>query len=225
MAAERKRRGPGRPRDLAKLEAILDAAYALFLERGVAATTMDAVAERACVSKMTVYANFQDKPALLSAAFDRRVKLLHLVDLPVGPDLKSSLGHLIKVGETIVSVATQPEAIRMTRLLAEGADQHPQLAATFYTAGRGELLKRMAAFLKSLTARGFLAIKDPDLAAEQLMGAWFGMSVLRQSLGVSGPPSPQAIAKGVRYAVDTMIRAWSAGAGVRSNDKTRRKRA
>jgi TetR/AcrR family transcriptional regulator, mexJK operon transcriptional repressor len=224
MVTERKRRSPGRPRDLAKLEAILDAAYALFLERGVAATTMDAVAERACVSKMTVYAHFPDKPALLSAAFDRRVKLLQLVDLPVGSDLESSLSHLIKVGETIVSVATQPEAIRMTRLLAEGADQHPQLAATFYTAGRGELLKRMAAFLKSLTARGFLAIKDPDLAAEQLMGAWFGMSVLRQSLGVSGPPSPQAIAKGVRYAVDTVIRAWSAGAGVKS-DKTRRKRA
>jgi TetR/AcrR family transcriptional regulator, mexJK operon transcriptional repressor len=225
MVTERKRRSPGRPRDLAKLEAILDAAYVLFLERGVAATTMDAVAERACVSKMTVYANFQDKPALLSAAFDRRVKVLHLVDLPIGPDLESSLDHLIKVGETIVAVATQPEAIRMTRLLAEGADQHPQLAATFYTAGRGELVKRMAAFLKSLTARGFLAIKDPDLAAEQLMGAWFGMSVLRQSLGVSGPPSPQAIAKGVRYAVDTMIRAWSAGAGVRSSHKTRRKRA
>ena len=71
MAGERKRGGRGRPRDLAKLEAILDAAYALFLERGVAATTMDAVAERACVSKMTVYANFQDKPALLSAVFDR----------------------------------------------------------------------------------------------------------------------------------------------------------
>src|ERR1700733_14879674 len=224
MAVDTKRRGPGRPRDIAKLQAILDEAYALFLERGIAATPMDAVAERACVSKMTVYANFQDKPALLSAAFDRRVKVLHLVDLPVGSDLESSLDHLIKVGETIVAVATQPEAIRMTRLLAGGADQHPQLAATFYAAGRGELLKRMAAFLKSLTSRGFLTIKDPDLAAEQLMGAWFGMSVLRQSLGVSGPPSPQAITKGVRYAVDTMVRAWSASAGVKSN-KTRRKRA
>jgi TetR/AcrR family transcriptional repressor of mexJK operon len=224
MAGERKRGGPGRPRDLAKLEAILDAAYALFLERGVAATTMDAVADRACVSKMTVYANFQDKPALLSAVFERRIKVMHLLDLPVGPDLESSIEHLIKVGETVVAIATQPEVIRMTRLLAEGADQQPQLAATFYTAGRGELLKQIAACLKSLTARGFLSIDDPDLAADQLMGAWFGMSVLRQSLGVSGPPSSEAIAKGVRHAVDTMIRAWSAGADAKSN-KTRRKRA
>ena len=43
MSVERNRRGPGRPRDLAKREAILDAAYALFLERGIAPTTMDAV--------------------------------------------------------------------------------------------------------------------------------------------------------------------------------------
>ena len=72
MSVERKRRGPGRPRDLAKLEAILDAAYALFLERGIAATTVDEVAERASVSKMTVYANFRDKPALLAAVLDRK---------------------------------------------------------------------------------------------------------------------------------------------------------
>jgi TetR/AcrR family transcriptional regulator, mexJK operon transcriptional repressor len=225
MSAERKSRGPGRPRDLAKLEAILDAAYALFLERGIAATTMDAVAERACVSKMTVYANFPDKPALLSAVFDHRVKLMHLVDLPVGPDLDSSIEHLIKVGETLVSLATKPEVIRMTRLLSEGADQHPRLAATFFNAGRGELLKRIAAFLKSLNTRGFLSIRDPDLAAEQLMGAWFGMSVLRQSLGVSGPPSPEAIAKGVRHAAETMVRAWSTGADANRSNKARRKRA
>jgi TetR/AcrR family transcriptional regulator, mexJK operon transcriptional repressor len=210
MSIHPKRRGPGRPRDLAKLEAILDAAYALFLERGIAATTMDAVPEHASVSKMTVYANFRDKPALLAAAFDRRVKSMRLLDLPVGPDLNSSVERLVELGETVVSVATQPEVIRMTRLLAEGADQHPRLAATFYTAGRGELLKRVAAFLRSLTARGFLSIKDPELAAEQLIGAWFGMSALRQSLGVSGPPSPHAIAKSVRYAVDTLVRAWSA---------------
>jgi TetR/AcrR family transcriptional repressor of mexJK operon len=211
MAVERKRRGRGRPRDLAKLEAILDAAYALFLERGIAATTMDSIAERASVSKMTVYANFRDKPALLAAAFDRRVKLMRVLDLQVGPDLNSSVERLVKLGEVVMSVSTQPEVIRMNLLMAECAGDHPRLAATFYTAGRGELLKRVAAFLKSLTARGFLSIKDPELAAEQLVASWFGMTVLRQSLGLAGPPSAGAIAKRVRYAVDTMVRAWSTG--------------
>jgi TetR/AcrR family transcriptional repressor of mexJK operon len=187
----------------------MDAAYALFLERGIAATTMDAVAERASVSKMTVYANFQDKPALLSAVFDRKIKLMHVFDLAVGPDLNSSVERLVELGEQVASVASQPEVVRMVRLITECADEHPRLAAAFYTAGRGELLKQVAAFLKTLTRRGHLSIKDPELAAEQLIVSWLG-SLGRQSFGLAGPPSADEIAKRVRYAVDTLVRAWSA---------------
>jgi TetR/AcrR family transcriptional repressor of mexJK operon len=210
MSIHPKRRGPGRPRDLAKREAIMEAAYALFLERGITATTMDAVAERASVSKMTVYANFRDKPALLSAVLHRRTKLLMHAgfDLAVGPDLKSSVERLVELGEQVASVASQPEVIRMVRLITEQADEHPRLAAAFYTAGRGALLKQIAAFLKALTRRGFLSIKDPELAAEQLVASWLG-NFRRQGLGLVGPPSADAIAKRVRYSVDTLVRAWS----------------
>jgi TetR/AcrR family transcriptional regulator, mexJK operon transcriptional repressor len=214
MSVELKRRGPGRPRDLAKLEAILDAAYALFLKRGIAGTTVDEVAERASVSKMTVYANFRDKPALLAAVLDRRIKSVFVFDeVLAGPDLNSSVERLVKLGEAVVSAITQPQVIRMTLLMAERADQHPQLAAAFYAAGRGELLKRVAACLKALTKRGFLSIKNPDLAAEQLVASWSGMSLLRQGLGVASPPAADEIAEHVRYAVDTMIRAWSTRRG------------
>jgi TetR/AcrR family transcriptional repressor of mexJK operon len=209
MSIQPKRRGPGRPRDLAKVEAILDAAHALFLERGVPATTMNAVAERASVSKMTVYANFRDKPALLSAVFNRRIKLMRVFDLAVGPDLNSSVERLVELGEKVASTAGQPEVIRMIRLMTECADEHPRLAAAFYNAGRGALLKQITAFLKALTKRGFLSIEDPELAAEQLVASWMG-NFRRQGLGLVGPPSADAIAKRVRYSVDTLVRAWSA---------------
>src|ERR1700675_2309410 len=158
MSIQPKRRGPGRPRDLAKVEAILDAARALFLERGVPATTMNAVAERASVSKMTVYENLRDKAALLSAVFNRRIKLMRVFDLAVGPDLNSSVERLVELGEKVASTAGQPEVIRMIRLMTECADEHPRLAAAFYNAGRGALLKQITAFLKALTKRGFLSI-------------------------------------------------------------------
>jgi TetR/AcrR family transcriptional repressor of mexJK operon len=213
MSVERKRRGRGRPRDPAKLEAILDAAYDLFLDRGIAATTMDSVAERASVSKMTVYANFRDKPALLAAVFDRRRKTMRLPDLPVGSDLNLSLERLAEFGELIVSLLTSPRVVRATLLMAaECAAEQPHLAAVFYTAGRGEILRRVAVFLNGLTERGVLSIEEPELAADQLIGAWIGMSELRQSLGVAGPLSSNAIAKRVRYAIDTLVRAWSTGA-------------
>jgi AefR-like transcriptional repressor, C-terminal domain len=134
-------------------------------------------------------------------------------ELPAGPDLNSSVERLVKLGEAVVSAITQPQVIRMTLLMAERADQHPQLAAAFYAAGRGELLKRVAACLKALTKRGFLSIKNPDLAAEQLVASWSGMSLLRQGLGVASRPPADEIAEHVRYAVDTMIRAWSTRRG------------
>jgi TetR/AcrR family transcriptional repressor of mexJK operon len=194
---------------LNKLKAILDAASSLFLERGIAATTMESVAERASVSKMTVYAHFPDKPALLSAVFERNIKAIRLPDLEVGSDPSSSLARLTEFGERLVSFLTRPEIVRTARVMAACADENPHLAAAFYAAGPGTMLKKVADFLKSLDGRGILSIDDPEFAAEQLIVSWLGMSHLRQNLGVAGPPSAGAIARRVRYATDAMLRAWS----------------
>jgi TetR/AcrR family transcriptional repressor of mexJK operon len=209
MTVDPTRRGRGRPRDLEKRQAILDAANALFLERGIAATSIEAVAERAAVSKMTVYGHFEDKPALLTAVFERTIETIRLPSLSPGSDLTSSVERLIEFGERLVSFLTRPEIVRTGRLMAASADEYPGLAAAFYAAGPGAMLKKVAAFLKSLAERGLLSIKDPDLVAEQLIASWLGMSQLRQNLGVTGPPSGEVIAKRVGNATEMMVRAWS----------------
>ncbi|HVV20772.1 MAG TPA: TetR/AcrR family transcriptional regulator [Pseudonocardiaceae bacterium] len=55
MAGERSGRGPGRPRSERARLAILAAAGELMLEGGVTAASMEAIAERAGVSKATIY--------------------------------------------------------------------------------------------------------------------------------------------------------------------------
>jgi AcrR family transcriptional regulator len=50
---------------------ILDAAVRLFGDRGFAATTIDAVAAEADVSKRIIYAHFTDTAGLFVAAVDR----------------------------------------------------------------------------------------------------------------------------------------------------------
>jgi TetR/AcrR family transcriptional regulator, mexJK operon transcriptional repressor len=201
------RRSRGRPRDLQKREAILAAASDLFFERGILATTMDAVAERAAVSKMTVYAHFADKPALLSAAFSRVHESFRLPELADGEDLKSSIEHLNDFGEQLVAFLTRPEIVKSARMMAESADQYPDLAAAFYAAGPARMLNKVASFLRSLGEHGLLAIGDPELAAEQLIAAWLGLSQLQQSLGVANPPAGEAISKRVRFATQAMLRA------------------
>jgi len=189
------------------------AASALFFERGITATTMDSVADRAAVSKMTVYAHFADKPALLAAVFDRNTKSFRLPELSRGVDLESSATHLNEFGERLVAFLTRPDIIKSARMMAESAAQYPDLAKAFYAAGPAATIARVAGFLKSLVEHGKLAIDDPELAAEQLTASWLGLSQLQQSLGVSEPLPAGEISRRVRVATSAMLRAWAVSRG------------
>lgn len=184
------------------------AAGALFLERGIATTTMEAVAERASVSKMTLYSHFSDKPALLSAVFERNLNAIDLPNLTERSDLSPS-DRLCEFGERLVGFLTRPEIVRSGRILAASADDFPALAAAFYAAGPGKVLSRLAPFLRALDEAGDIVVPDAELAAEQLAAAWLGVSQLKQSLGVAGQPSPAGIALRVRRATETMLRGWA----------------
>src|SRR5689334_7858273 len=54
-----------RPRSESAHRKMLDAALTLIAERGIEATSMEAIAEAAGVSKATIYSHWKDKDALL----------------------------------------------------------------------------------------------------------------------------------------------------------------
>src|SRR5947208_5475409 len=58
----------GRPANQALGQTIVDAASELFVELGFQATTLDKVAQRAKISKLSIYRHFENKEALFSAA-------------------------------------------------------------------------------------------------------------------------------------------------------------
>lgn len=61
----------GRPRSEQAHEQVLEAALKLFSERGIDATSMDAIAEASGVSKATIYKHWADKDALCLEALAR----------------------------------------------------------------------------------------------------------------------------------------------------------
>lgn len=63
-------RGRGRPRDPRTDEAILRAALELFTEHGHAGTSIEQVARRAGVGKLTVYRRWENKDELIAAAVE-----------------------------------------------------------------------------------------------------------------------------------------------------------
>ncbi len=61
----RKKRGPGRPIDLAKRQAVVDATLELLAEVGYGALTIDSVAQRAGSNRVLVYRVWDSKVALV----------------------------------------------------------------------------------------------------------------------------------------------------------------
>ncbi|WP_022681744.1 TetR/AcrR family transcriptional regulator [Sphingobium bisphenolivorans] len=94
----------GRPNKAAVVvidAAILDAGWALFTSLGFDATSMEAVAERARVTKTTLYARHPDKIALLRAVTHHRLKKLSReafdIDWIAGDSLEERLNHCARL--------------------------------------------------------------------------------------------------------------------------------
>ncbi|MEV8100078.1 TetR/AcrR family transcriptional regulator [Kitasatospora sp. NPDC085879] len=85
-------RGPGRPREERVTGAALDAVVALVAERGMSAVTMDAVAERAGVSKPAIYRRWAAKQELIIAAAEARIGEL---SIPDRGDFRAELRELL----------------------------------------------------------------------------------------------------------------------------------
>jgi AcrR family transcriptional regulator len=67
---------PGRPRSAATEQAVLEGAYVLMAAKGLAATTIDAIARESGVSKVTIYKWWPSREALLIDAFLKKAASL-----------------------------------------------------------------------------------------------------------------------------------------------------
>lgn len=117
----------GRPRSQQAHTAILDAAAALMLERGLAAVSMDAVAERAGVSKATIYRWWPTKEALALDALYTEWNTVR----PFPRDTGSLRGDLLSLLRPWAKLASgRPYGRVITALLTE-AQSDPEFAAEY----------------------------------------------------------------------------------------------
>ena len=127
MTAAARSTGPGRPKDLEKRAAILEAAKRLFLERTYDAVSMDAIAGEAGVSKLTVYSHFKDKASLFEAAVETKCEeqLPAAIFRPGAPD--EDIGErLRRIARGFHGLVTSPEAIELFRVMAAQAQTNPE---------------------------------------------------------------------------------------------------
>jgi len=176
----------GRPRDDAKATAILDRGWALFLAHGIEATSIEAIARAAGVSKVTLYSHFPDKAALFEAAVLREMERIEAAQM-VGPDEADQLSleeRLNRFGLGLMRFLVSKPAVDFYVAIAGELRRHAVLARAFYDLGPGRSRTNLTALLATACETGEIAGIDPAHGADQLFGLWQGFFHYRVMLGI-----------------------------------------
>ena len=200
---------PGRPKDLGKRAAILDAAKRMFTAHGFERVSMDQIAAEAGVSKLTVYSHFGDKETLFSAAISAKCEE-QLANGLFGVDPKSSLREqLLGIGRAFIALINSEEALAIHRVVTT---QPPpaKLGQLFWDAGPRRVQEAFEAFLRDEIAAGALDVPDVHRAASQFFCLLKGEAHMLLLCGCIDAIDAAESEAHVQATVDTFLRAYQA---------------
>ncbi len=169
-------------------ERILEAATELMLEQGYGATSIEAVAARAGVSKRTFYARYPDKAALVQAVVARVVESARP---PAGSALPhdASLADALRAfGSQTLRAALSPRILALYRLIIGESNRFPDLLGAVAMSGArarsvAQLAERMRAELPHLEQ------PQAEFAAQQFLQMLVSLPQLR-AMGIGEPMPP-----------------------------------
>ncbi len=170
MTDVRGRAPTGERADL-KRRAIVEAAREVFLARGFEAG-IDLIAQRADVSKVTIYNHFGSKRELFLAVVHDALE--EALEQPKSA-LRTSLEESDDIREVLVRTArgwvagmAQPQVLALRTLVASEAQRFPELGAAWKANGPGPTSAVLAEEFRRRIDLGELDIPDIELALVQL---------------------------------------------------------
>jgi len=187
----------------------MNAARDLFVERGPDAVSVDEIAALANVSKVTLYANFVDRDALLEAVIARESERILPNDFLDQARDQSLEVALVRLGERVVGFLANPQLVGLERLIAVAAERYPEMAKRFFEAGPGRNRDILVELIELGVAQGFLVVDDSREAASDLIGLWLGIVRLETTLRYRPSPSPAEIHRRAERGVALFMRLYA----------------
>lgn len=199
-----------RPVDQKKQEAILSSAFHEFCEQGIAGSSIEGIAARAGVSKVTIYNHFGTKENLfaecVSAECQRMRGSLHTVPL-----CETNLRiKLVAFGCSALEFLTRPEIIRFERRIAAEIEHHPQIGLMFLDSGPRRMQKSLSDVFRQAVDDGQLTQCDPHMAAGHFFGMLKGFIDLEWRFCDAESAAQSWSTEKVEYAVDRFLKAYAA---------------
>jgi AcrR family transcriptional regulator len=173
----------GRPTKTAAIERdqrLIEVATRLFLDRGFEATSLDAVAQAARVSKPTVYSRYGDKRGLFAAVLRREIARW-LAPLSAAAEMQLSSAsdisveqRLVEIGREMLTFTCGPDAVAFSRMMTSQAINFPDVAKLGKEEGWLKAVATTARFFDHLVAKGALDVEDTTIAAEVFLDVVVG---------------------------------------------------
>jgi TetR/AcrR family transcriptional repressor of mexJK operon len=203
--------GPGRPKDMEKRAAILEAAKSLFIRNAFAGTSMDAIAADAGVSKLTVYSHFGDKDNLFREVIRSRIQDL-LPEQTYAYDSQEDIHDLLlRVALKHAHLDCNAETVGTFRaILSDCRQGNPRYGKLIWEEGATRTHGLMEHLLQQAVDADQLDIDDVPRASVQFLTLIKGNLMMRQMFGCTECPESyvQEIETTARAGVVMFLRAY-----------------
>jgi AcrR family transcriptional regulator len=162
---------------------ILDAALEEFFEHGYSGTRMDDVAQRAGVSKGTVYLYFDSKKELFQALISSLIspKLAEIEAIAINtPCIFTALQQIALFGPIMIRESKLP---RLMKVIIGDSHLFPDIVTRYRETVVERILGIVSRMLEAAAARGEISIEDPSLTARLVIAPIVMSSVWQTVFG------------------------------------------
>lgn len=198
----------GRPRSNERIQRVLDAAVAQFLQTGFDRTSMDSVAQEAGVSKATLYSYYPSKDELFAAVVatlsDRVAAMAVNHDL----DPSDPKDALIRLGTQFLLLMRDEQVVAQQRVLFNLAGTQEKVCRAFYDHGPARIIQGIAKYLEAAHQAQSLHVDQPLVAADQFLSMLLGAANFRVMLGLGRADAVQEQTH-INACVETFLRAFA----------------
>ncbi|WP_373486492.1 TetR/AcrR family transcriptional regulator, partial [Blastomonas sp.] len=155
-----------------------------FLERGFNAATIEQIAARAGVSKVTIYNRFTDKETLFEAVIKEQTEQIAEATMSEAALKGDFEAQLNAFGHGLLTFLFASDHVALDRMLPQEIAHLPDMAHRFFDAGPGQSRTQLAALLERGRAIGWIDFDNAIDAAEDLMALWKGFADVELKFGV-----------------------------------------
>jgi AcrR family transcriptional regulator len=188
-----------------KVADVLRGAREVFLKCGFEGASVDAIAEKAKVSKATLYAHFPSKDRLflsvLQAECDR---LSEEICRPLS-NAGDARGVLEELSRRMIGLVMDDDYIRLLRVCIGAVSVLPEAGEIYMDAGPTRAIKHVAQILRDLHETRSLSVENIQNAASQFIHLSISGVIMPRLLAVDQPID---VSEHSRRAVDAFLGAY-----------------